>query len=87
MGSHAIPAVSQIGRPEQDSSPFRESGPLKLQLAGPGSTPSVAAKRKCRQRCKQVKVRVGIEATGHARWFERLLAELKFESGTALPGL
>jgi len=27
----------------------------------------------------QVKVRVGIEATGHARWFERLLAELKFE--------
>jgi transposase len=24
-------------------------------------------------------VRVGIEATGHARWFERLLAELKFE--------
>ena len=27
----------------------------------------------------QVRVRVGIEATGHARWFERLLAELKFE--------
>src|ERR1700726_2798764 len=26
-----------------------------------------------------VSVRVGIEATGHARWFERLLAELKFE--------
>jgi transposase len=26
-----------------------------------------------------VNVRVGIEATGHARWFERLLAELKFE--------
>ena len=24
-------------------------------------------------------VRVGIEATGHSRWFERLLAELKFE--------
>jgi transposase len=24
-------------------------------------------------------VRVGIEATGHARWFERLLAELKYE--------
>jgi hypothetical protein len=24
-------------------------------------------------------VRVGIEATGHARWFERLLAELQFE--------
>ena len=27
----------------------------------------------------QVRVRVGIEATGHARWFERLLTELKFE--------
>jgi transposase len=24
-------------------------------------------------------VRVGIEATGHVRWFERLLAELGFE--------
>ncbi len=24
-------------------------------------------------------VRVGMEATGHARWFERLLAELNFE--------
>jgi hypothetical protein len=28
---------------------------------------------------RQVSVRVGIEATGRARWFERLLAELKFE--------
>jgi transposase len=28
---------------------------------------------------RQVRVRVGIEATGHARWFERLLVELKFE--------
>jgi transposase len=28
---------------------------------------------------RQVRVRVGIEATGHARSFERLLAELKFE--------
>ena len=28
---------------------------------------------------RQVRVRVGIEATGHARWFERLLAELQFE--------
>src|SRR4029077_1510862 len=26
-----------------------------------------------------VKVRVGMEASGHARWFERLLSELKFE--------
>ena len=28
---------------------------------------------------KGVQVRVGIEATGHSRWFERLLAELGFE--------
>ena len=28
---------------------------------------------------KGVTVRVGIEATGHSRWFERLLAELNFE--------
>src|ERR1700756_1390310 len=26
-----------------------------------------------------IKVRVGMEASGHARWFERLLAELHFE--------
>jgi len=26
-----------------------------------------------------MKVRVGVEASGHARWFERLLAELNFE--------
>src|SRR5258707_15448720 len=26
-----------------------------------------------------VKVRVGMEASGHARWFERLLSELQFE--------
>jgi transposase len=28
---------------------------------------------------KGVRVRVGMEATGHARWFERLMAELSFE--------
>jgi hypothetical protein len=26
-----------------------------------------------------VPVRIGMEASGHARWFERLLAELQFE--------
>src|SRR5260370_13570536 len=34
---------------------------------------------------RQVSVRVGIEATGHARWFERLLAELKFALWTGDP--
>src|ERR1700740_2356632 len=28
---------------------------------------------------RAVKVRVGLEATGHRRWFERLLMELGFE--------
>ncbi len=28
---------------------------------------------------REMKVRVGMEASGHARWFERLLAELHFE--------
>jgi hypothetical protein len=28
-------------------------------------------------------VRVGMEASGHARWFERLLSELRFERPTA----
>jgi transposase len=32
---------------------------------------------------KGMKVRVGMEASGHARWFERLLAELNFELGIA----
>jgi len=31
------------------------------------------------QKLKGGRVRVGMEATGHARWFERLLAELNFE--------
>src|SRR2546425_9169164 len=29
--------------------------------------------------CAGQKVRVGMEASGHARWFERLLSELQFE--------
>ena len=34
---------------------------------------------------KGVQVRVGTEATGHARWFERLLAELGFELWVETP--
>ncbi|MGB2605311.1 MAG: transposase [Candidatus Sulfotelmatobacter sp.] len=30
-------------------------------------------------KASEVQVRVGIDAIGHARWFERLLAELKYE--------
>src|SRR5450759_1530105 len=28
---------------------------------------------------QEMKVRVGMEASGHGRWFERLLSELQFE--------
>src|SRR5881275_592772 len=39
-----------------------------------------AAERYYRELAEQgMKVRVGMEASGHARWFERLLAELNFE--------
>ena len=33
----------------------------------------------CELRAQGVSVRVGMEASGHARWFERLLGELQFE--------
>jgi len=33
---------------------------------------------------QETRVRVGMEASGHARWFERLLAELNFSSGSAM---
>ena len=32
-----------------------------------------------------MKVRVGMEASGHARWFERLLAELPLSNSQSLP--
>ena len=38
------------------------------------------AEKFCRDlKLRGVQVRVGMEATGHARWFERLLEELKYE--------
>src|ERR1700727_2241691 len=41
---------------------------------------SEGAEKFCRDLAAQgKKVRVGMEASGHARWFERLLAELNFE--------
>ncbi len=41
---------------------------------------SKGAEKFCRDLAGQgKKVRVGMEASGHARWFERLLAELSFE--------
>jgi hypothetical protein len=36
-------------------------------------------------RQRGILVRVGMEATGYSRWFERLLAELGIEIGWAIP--
>src|SRR5882724_1337574 len=41
--------------------------------------PEAAEKFYCELAAQGMKVRVGMEASGHARWFERLLAELNFE--------
>src|SRR5215471_1020660 len=38
------------------------------------------------QQRRGISVRIGIEATGYSRWFERLLAELGFELGIGDPG-
>src|ERR1700694_528984 len=38
-----------------------------------------AEKFYCELAAQGMKVRVGMEASGHARWFERLLSELKCE--------
>ena len=34
---------------------------------------------------KGIRVRVGMEATGYSRWFERLLADLISSCGSAIP--
>ena len=52
-----------------------ETGELQeRRLEHPGG-----AEKFYRELAAQGKVRVGMEASGHARWFERLLAELNIE--------
>ena len=64
----------------------RPSNKLRLWIPKLGSAKSVRlqhreeAEKFYRDLAAQgMKVRVGMEASGHARWFERLLAELNFE--------
>ena len=60
--------------------PIREkckSGECSTARSQRSSTANWAAQR--------MKVRVGVEARGHARWFERLLAELNFELWSEMP--
>src|ERR1700687_4314406 len=70
IGVDFHPEFQQIASVDTDSGEFQEK-----RLAHPEEAEQfyrdLAAQGK--------KVRVGMEASGHARWFERLLAELQLE--------
>jgi transposase len=71
QGCDYHPSVQQIAWMDTETG---ECGELRLRHE------SGAAEQFYRElKKKGVSVRVGIEATGHSRWFERLLAELNFE--------
>ena len=71
IGCDYHPSVQQIAWMDTETG---ECGELRLLHE------SGAAEQFYRElKKKGVSVRVGIEATGHSRWFERLLAELNFE--------
>ena len=71
VGCEYQPSIQQIAWVETDSGEVGE----RALLHSTGE-----AERFYRELKEQgVGVRVGIEATGHARWLERLLAELGFE--------
>src|SRR6201996_9775056 len=71
VGCDYHPSFQQIAWVETDSGEVGERG----LLHSTGEAERFYRKLKD----EGAKVRVGIEATGHARWFERLLAELGFE--------
>jgi transposase len=68
IGVDYHPEFQQIAWLDTDTGEFQEK-----RLAHPGE-----AEKFYRALAGQ-KVRVGMEASGHARWFERLLGELQFE--------
>ncbi|HEX4577638.1 MAG TPA: transposase, partial [Edaphobacter sp.] len=70
IGVDYHPEFQQMASVDTDTGEFQEK-----RLAHPGE-----AEKFYRELAVQgMKVRVGMEASGHARWFERLLAELNFE--------
>jgi transposase len=70
IGCDYHPEFQQIASVDTDTGEFQEK-----RLAHPEE-----AEKFYRALAAQgVKVRVGMEASGHARWFEQLLAELQFE--------
>ena len=70
IGADYHPGFQQIAFVDTETGDYRE---LQLQHLE-------EAEKFYRELAAQaMKVRVGMEASGHARWFERLLAELNFE--------
>ena len=70
IGCDYHPEFQQIASVDTDTGEFQEK-----RLAHPEE----AEKFYQALAAQGVKVRVGMEASGHARWFEQLLAELQFE--------
>ncbi len=71
IGCDYHPGVQQIAFMDTETGEF---GERRLEHGGGGA-------EKFYRDLQQagISVRVGMEATGHARWFERLLEELHFE--------
>src|SRR6266536_2924394 len=70
IGCDYHPAFQQIAFVDTDTGEFQERR-LQHREEAERFYRDLAAER--------MKVRVGMEASGHARWFERLLSELQFE--------
>jgi transposase len=70
IGADYHPGFQQIAFVDTDTGEFQER-PLQHREEAEKFYREMAAQGR--------KVRVGMEASGHARWFERLLAELNFE--------
>jgi transposase len=68
IGVDFHPEFQQIASVDTDTGEFQEK-----RLAHPEEA------EKFYRALTGQKVRVGMEASGHARWFERLLSELQFE--------
>ena len=83
IGADYHPGFRQIAFVDTDTGEFQEQRLQHREEAG----------RFYRDLAAQgMRVRVGMEASGHARWFERLLSELQFElwmgdaAGKTIPG-
>ena len=70
IGVNFHPEFQQIARVDTDSGEFQEQRLAHREDAEKFYRGLAAAGQK---------VRVGMEASGHARWFERLIVEMQFE--------